>query len=56
MAITIAGGLFAATLLTILFLPALYAVWFRVRRPEAKAEVPETEAALPAPPLPIAAE
>jgi multidrug efflux pump subunit AcrB len=34
MAITIGGGLFGATLLTILFLPALYAVWFRVRRPD----------------------
>ncbi|WP_420541402.1 efflux RND transporter permease subunit [Phreatobacter oligotrophus] len=34
MAITIGGGLFAATLLTILFLPALYAVWFRVRKPK----------------------
>lgn len=31
MAITIAGGLAGATLLTLLFLPALYAVWFRVK-------------------------
>jgi multidrug efflux pump len=29
MAITIMGGLFVATFLTLLFLPALYAVWFR---------------------------
>ena len=29
MAITIMGGLFFATFLTILFLPALYALWFR---------------------------
>jgi multidrug efflux pump len=29
MAFVIMGGLFVATLLTILFLPALYAVWFR---------------------------
>src|SRR4051794_26888602 len=29
MAYTIMGGLFVATFLTILFLPALYAVWFR---------------------------
>jgi multidrug efflux pump len=29
MAITIMGGLFVATFLTILFLPALYALWFR---------------------------
>lgn len=31
MAITIAGGLAGATILTLLFLPALYAVWFRVK-------------------------
>ena len=30
MAVSIMGGLAAATLLTILFLPALYAAWFRV--------------------------
>jgi multidrug efflux pump subunit AcrB len=29
MATTIMGGLFAATFLTLLFLPALYALWFR---------------------------
>ncbi len=29
MAVTIMGGLFVATILTILFLPALYALWFR---------------------------
>lgn len=33
MAITIMGGLFGATLLTLLFLPALYAAWFRVESP-----------------------
>ncbi len=32
MAIVIMGGLFIATLLTLLFLPALYAVWFNVQR------------------------
>jgi multidrug efflux pump subunit AcrB len=32
MAVAIMGGLVVATLLTMLFLPALYAVWFRVRR------------------------
>jgi multidrug efflux pump len=29
MAVTIMGGLFVATFLTLLFLPALYALWFR---------------------------
>jgi len=34
MAVAIMGGLIVATLLTLLFLPALYAAWFRVKRPE----------------------
>jgi multidrug efflux pump len=33
MAVSIMGGLVVATVLTLLFLPALYAAWFRVRRP-----------------------
>jgi multidrug efflux pump len=32
MAFAIMGGLIVATLLTIVFVPALYAAWFRVRR------------------------
>jgi hypothetical protein len=28
------GGLIAATILTLTFLPALYAAWFRVRPPQ----------------------
>src|SRR5213078_1968304 len=35
MAVAIMGGLFVATILTLLFLPALYAAWFRVKRPDA---------------------
>ena len=34
MAITIMGGLLVATILTLLVVPALYALWFRVRRDE----------------------
>ena len=34
MAVAIMGGLTVATVLTLLFLPALYAAWFRVRRDE----------------------
>jgi len=34
MAAAIMGGLIVATVLTLLFLPALYAAWFRVRAPE----------------------
>lgn len=37
MAIAIMGGLTMATLLTIFFVPALYAAWFRLRRPGAGA-------------------
>ena len=33
MAVAIMGGLFVATVLTLLFLPALYAAWFRVKKP-----------------------
>jgi multidrug efflux pump len=32
-AITILGGLVIATVLTVFYVPALYAAWFRVRRP-----------------------
>jgi multidrug efflux pump len=34
MAITIMGGLFVATILTLVVVPALYALWFRVREDE----------------------
>lgn len=34
MAVAIMGGLVVATVLTLLALPAMYAAWFRVRRPE----------------------
>ncbi|HEY3299699.1 MAG TPA: efflux RND transporter permease subunit [Methylophilaceae bacterium] len=33
MAVAIMGGLTVATLLTVLFLPALYAAWFKVKQP-----------------------
>jgi hypothetical protein len=42
MAITIMGGLFVATFLTLLYLPGLYALWFRKSLDEAgTAERPE---------------
>ncbi len=43
MAVAIMGGLIVATLLTLLFLPALYAAWFRIKRP---AEVHSSDADL----------
>ena len=60
MAITIMGGLFVATFLTLLYLPGLYALWFR-KSLEESGEQPvsapqhETEAR-PAFPLAEAAE
>jgi multidrug efflux pump len=62
MAFTIMGGLFVATFLTLLFLPALYALWFRKRLDESGASSPTEErrpATLVAPerrPFPLAAE
>ena len=44
MAVIIMGGLFVATILTLLVVPALYALWFRVRQDEraaAPADLPE---------------
>ncbi len=43
MAITMMGGLLVATILTLLFVPALYAAWFRVRPPNAE-EMPLPQA------------
>ncbi len=58
MAITIMGGLFVATILTLLVVPALYALWFRVRQEEASPVKKESVPALaPEPfPYPAAAE
>jgi multidrug efflux pump subunit AcrB len=53
MALSMMGGLLVATVLTLVFLPALYAAWFRVKR------VPVTAAAAgvsPAPPAAIQPE
>ncbi|MGE8354870.1 MAG: efflux RND transporter permease subunit, partial [Microvirgula sp.] len=38
MAVAIMGGLLVATVLTLLFLPALYAAWYRVPRPAPAAD------------------
>ncbi|AVS68343.1 multidrug transporter AcrB [Paracidovorax avenae] len=40
MAVAIMGGLIVATVLTLLALPAMYAAWFRVRRPETRPPQP----------------
>jgi multidrug efflux pump len=46
MAFAIIGGLAVATLLTLIFLPALYVAWFRISEP-----VPSKNVSEPAPPL-----
>jgi multidrug efflux pump len=43
------GGLIVATALTLFFLPALYAAWFRVRRSTAV----QSAATVPAPVFPM---
>ncbi|PWB82439.1 MAG: multidrug transporter AcrB [Methylocystaceae bacterium] len=45
MALTIMGGLFVATFLTVLFLPALYALWFRRSLDARLADIPSSQKA-----------
>jgi multidrug efflux pump len=62
LAVTIMGGLVVATLLTLLFVPALYALAFRVKRPVAPVAAEPVSAEIialpkvPATAMPIAAE
>jgi multidrug efflux pump subunit AcrB len=62
MAITIMGGLFVATFLTLLFLPSLYALWYRKRLDERDGDasgvpaIPERSRPTAAVPIAIAAE
>jgi multidrug efflux pump len=43
MAYAMMGGIIVGTVLTLLFLPALYIAWFRIQPEEAEAPVPEPE-------------
>jgi multidrug efflux pump len=56
MAITIMGGLLIATVLTLLVVPALYAMWFRVRADEPAATHDADEVSQGVLPLRVAAE
>lgn len=51
MAFAIIGGLAVATVLTLIFLPALYVAWFRIKRPQPessqKIDLPQTAIAQP---------
>jgi multidrug efflux pump len=49
MAIAIMGGLASGTVLTIFFVPALYAAWFRIRRQPRDSAETQPIAAEPAP-------
>ncbi|MGQ0529622.1 MAG: efflux RND transporter permease subunit [Panacagrimonas sp.] len=52
MAVAIMGGLIAATVLTLLFLPALYAAWFKVPRSGDRPPQPSGGSSLPVEALP----
>jgi hypothetical protein len=47
MAFAVMGGLVVATLLTLVFLPALYVMWFRITPPTAQASKTSTTRAGP---------
>jgi multidrug efflux pump subunit AcrB len=49
MAYAIIGGLAVATLLTLVFLPALYVAWFRIERPRSDVHPPRSDAHAPEP-------
>jgi hypothetical protein len=49
MAYAVMGGLVVATLLTLVFLPALYVAWFRIRPEHLDKEVVSAETAALAP-------
>ena len=58
MAITIMGGLFVATVLTLLVVPVLYALWFNVRPEESGLKYTneaQTEAGFSQRPISVAA-
>jgi Cu/Ag efflux pump CusA len=44
MAYAMMGGIIVGTVLTLLFLPSLYIVWFRIRRPDGKGGAKEEKA------------
>jgi multidrug efflux pump subunit AcrB len=54
LAYTLIGGTLGGTVLTLIFLPALYAIWFRIR-PDGEGEVPRTHEPAHAQALPVPA-
>ena len=51
MAYAMMGGIIVGTVLTLLFLPALYVAWFRIKEPDALASAANAESRLDAPML-----
>ena len=49
MAYAMMGGIIMGTLLTLLFLPALYVAWFRIKAPSAANAEPVSAQAVPEP-------
>jgi multidrug efflux pump len=47
MAVAMMGGILVATVLTLVFLPALYALWFRIPQPATVVQAPTTPALMP---------
>jgi Cu/Ag efflux pump CusA len=55
MAYAIMGGLAVATVLTLIFLPALYVAWFRIKDPAAARATPDPVPSGPARTMPVEA-
>jgi multidrug efflux pump subunit AcrB len=51
MAYAMMGGIIVGTMLTLLFLPALYVAWFRIKEPTSLGETDHANAVVPAPQL-----
>ena len=49
MAVTLIGGTLGGTVLTLLFLPALYALWYRIKPPAEAGPLPRQRDAEPLP-------
>jgi hypothetical protein len=49
MAYAVIGGLMVATLLTLVFLPALYVAWFRIKPAQRVSAIPDAETSLSQP-------
>jgi Cu/Ag efflux pump CusA len=45
MAYAMMGGIIAGTAITLLFLPALYVTWFRIKEPRGEADTAVVESA-----------